>query len=72
MQGGNQVGTIIYRKLGFMVQSSIDVPVVSCFILSLNRINRNVILYQGSGDIVLSAEGVGSTYNDIGSPLFQG
>ena len=60
MERGNQVSAIIYRKLGFIIQGSINMLIVRCLILALDGTGRNTKLYQGSGDIILGAERIRS------------
>ena len=71
MQGSNQVCPVIYGKLGAVIQGGVDVLIVGCFVLTLDGISRNTIVYQGSGDIVLGAERIGGAQNNIGSSLLQ-
>jgi len=72
MQGSNQVSTIVYGELGFIVQSSVDVLVICLLVLPPDGIDRDAIFHQGSGDIILGAQGVRGAENDIGSSLLQG
>ena len=69
MKGGNQVGAVIYGEMGSIVQSSIDVLVVSCLIFTLDGIGGYAILDQGGSNIVLGAQGVRGAENNIGPPI---
>ncbi|MBA7644606.1 hypothetical protein ES703_52350 [subsurface metagenome] len=69
MEGGNQVGAIIYRKLRFIVQGNINMFIVCYLILALDGISRNSIFYQCSGGIILGAEWVRGAENNVGSAI---
>ena len=55
-----------------IIKDSIYVFIVGLFVLTLDGIGRNAIVYQGRSDIILSAEGIGGTQDNIGSPFLQG
>ena len=58
----HQVSTIIHGNHGLMIQSGIDMLVVSFCAFSPNGINRRgIVFHQGGGNIILGAEGITGT-----------
>ena len=69
MKGGNQVGAIVYGKLWLIIQGSAYVLIVSYLPLPLDGVGRDAIFNKGGGGIILGAQWVGSTQDNI-SPAF--
>src|SRR5437016_1530656 len=70
VQHRHQVGAIIHRDMGFVIDGRHDVVVVAVAVLTLDGEYRNVVFaHQAGGYVVLRGQRIRGTENDVGSPI---
>ncbi len=71
--GAHQVGAIVHRDVGLVLQSGGDVTIIAVLVLTFDRIDRNAeIFHQAGRDIVLGRQWVGGAEQQIGAAGFEG
>ncbi len=69
----NEIGAVIHGQMRFHVQHGIDVAVIGFRILSLDRIDGDIVVLDKIGRyVILRAQGVRCAESHLGSPCLQG
>ncbi len=69
----DQVGAVVHRDVGLVLQGGGDVPVIAVLVLALDRVDRDaVILHQAGRDVVLGRQRVGGAQQEVGAAGLQG
>ena len=69
----HQVGAVVHRDIGLVLQGGRDVPVIAVLVFALDRVGRDsVILHQAGRDVVLGRQRVGGAQQEVGTAGLQG
>ncbi len=71
--GADQVGAVVHRDVGLVLQGGGDVTIIAVLVLALDRIDRDAeIFHQAGRDVVLGRQRVGGAEQQIGAAGLEG
>ena len=73
VQDAHQVGAVVHRYHGRVVEGGVDVAIVGIVVLALDGVGGDaVFLHQGGGGFVLGGQGVAGAQHQVGAAGFEG
>ena len=69
----DEVGAVVHRDVRLMLEGGGDMPVVACFVLALDRVDRDVkVVDQAGRDVVLGRQRVGGDEDEVSAAGLEG